>query len=481
MEKKKVREMKKYKLHFNDNEDEIVKQKKRTYIVVGFIALIYFILGSAYQYSDLLITSSHGIEVWTALFSGNLFDYYNITYTDISNSGYEILGGIPGYDFLLYIIFSIWNFPLWIVKYIFKVNIWHSVLALTWIKGIVFFFSILTVKKIVDLCKILEMEKNKIYLSIGLFFSSSIYILGAMEMSQYDVIYLFMLVASVEAYLKNDMKKFILWSAIAFPIKSLSFFIFLPLLLYKEKNLIKIFVSGICVLIPWGILRLLFERNSNSGILDNMMCMFSNKIYVMDYEIPLFPFAIFIFYLLCYLVKPNESKNKFNRTTLMIAFLAYQIFFVLCMGNAYWAVVMLPFQILFMTYDRINGMAILISTCSDLFYVINRIWAAQWSLDTKILKGSFIGKICGERSDDTDNILQVIQKYIPSLYSAMESRMGAYTYALFFIFSCLLFWVVLSPKKYLVDMKDRELKWILGLRVLASIIVFLLPVIAFIF
>lgn len=457
-----------------------MKKKKSVCIITGIIMLLYFILGSAFQYSDLLITTSHGIEVWTALFNGEFFNYYNVTATDIVNSGYEIVGVIPGYDFLIYVVFAIWNFPLWIVKYVFKVDIWNSVIALTWAKGIVFFFSAWVVKEIINLCKTLEMKKENCYLMIGLFFSSAIYILGAMEMSQYDVIYLVILIASLDAYIKDNMKKFVLLSAIAFPIKSISFFIFMPLLLYKEKNLIKIFISGIAVLIPWGILKFLFVRNSNNGIVDNMMCIFSNKLYVMDYEIPLFPFVIIVFYLICYLIKPNENKTLFNKTAITISFLSYQLFFMICMGNVYWAVAMLPFQILFITYEQISCMGILFGTLSDFCYVINRIWAAQWCIDTKILKGSFIGKIWGNREDDTNNIIQVIHKYFPSIYDILESRIGAYSYALFIIFSCFLFAVIFCKDKNLIQNGERELKLVLALRIVISMVIYLLPVVAYV-
>lgn len=76
-----------------------MKQKRLKYTVLLFVGLLYFIIGSAYQYSDLLITTSCGLELWTALFSGKFFEFYNVTYTDIVNSGYIITDGIPGYDF----------------------------------------------------------------------------------------------------------------------------------------------------------------------------------------------------------------------------------------------------------------------------------------------------------------------------------------------------------------------------------------------
>lgn len=456
-------------------------KKQYKYIALICMGFIYFVIGSAYQYSDLLITTSCGIELWTVLFSGDFFEFYNVTYTDIANAGYVIMDLTPGYDFFMYVVFAIWNFPLWIAKYVFKVNIWESVLALTWAKGIVFFFSALVGKKIADIGFRIGIEKEKIHLAIGIFFTSTIYVLGTLIMSQYDVIYLVLLLMSIDAYLQNDMKKFILFSAIALPIKSISFFVFIPLLLYKEKKIIKILVSSVCVLIPWGILSLLFERNDNTGIMDNLLYIFKNQVVIMNYEIPLFPFVMVIFCVMCYLLKTDEDSEKFNKTTIAIAFLAYQIFFVICLGNAYWAVVMLPFQILFIMNGEMNWLTLLMCTISDLSYVINRIWEMQWSVDVKVLRGSFLGKMFGERADDTDNVIQLLHKKLPAVYEILETRLGAYTYGCFFVCSLLLLYIVWYKKTEAIEKKKSYLYAVFVFRVICSFAILLLPIIAFVY
>lgn len=459
-----------------------MKQVTKTkYIIPICVGLLYFIIGSAYQYSDLLITTSCGIELWTAIFSGNFFDFYNVTYTDVVNAGWVIVDGVPGYDFLMYVIFAIWNFPLWIAKYVFKVNIWESVLALTWAKGIVFLFSILVAKKTADIALRIGIEKDKIQAAIGMIFTSTIYVLGTLIMSQYDVIYLWLLLISIDYYLQNDMKKFIIFSAIAFPIKSISFFIFIPLLLYKEKDVMKIMLSVVCVLIPWVILKLLFERNDNSGIFDNMLCIFANKITIMDYEIPIFPFAMIIFCAMCYLMKTHTDNKEFNKMTITIAFLSYQIFVMICLGNPYWAVVLLPFQILLIMYDEVNWITVILCTLSDLCYVINRIWEIQWSINVNVLKGSFIGKIFGERVDDTNDVIQLLHKALPEVYEMAEDRIGAYTYGGFLVFSILLIYIILNKKTCGIEQKSSYLYLAYTFRIICSIFILLLPIIAFVF
>lgn len=380
----------------------------------------------------------------------------------------------------MYVFFAIWNLPLWIAKYVFGANIWESALALTWAKGIDFFFSILVGKKIANVALRIGIKKEKICLVIGLFFSSSIYVLGTLIMSQYDVIYLLFLLMSIDAYLQNDMKKFVIFSAIAFPIKSISFFVFMPLLLYREKNIVKIVLYTISVLFPWGIMKLLFVKNENTGIADNMLCMFKNKIVIMDYEIPLFPFVMFMFCAMCYMIKTHVDKKEFDRTTITIAFLSYQIFFVICLGNPYWAVVLIAFQILFIMYAGENWLTVLLCTLSDLCYVLNRIWEMQWSVDTKVLKGSFIGKIFGVRPDDTDNVIQLLHKELPSVYDMLESRIGAYTYGGFLVFTILLLYVVFN-KNCEIEQKKSYLYVAYAFRILCSIVILVLPIIAFVY
>ena len=85
------------------------------------------------------------------------------------------------------------------------------------------------------------------------FFASNILVvLPVFHIAQTDVIYLYFMLKGTEAYIKDDTKGLVLWYVIANSIKFIPIFIFIPLVLLKEKRIlvcVRNIVLG-CILIP---------------------------------------------------------------------------------------------------------------------------------------------------------------------------------------------------------------------------------------
>ena len=90
----------------------ILKQKKGNipiwgWIIFGMIPLFFFCI---YTYTDIRVTTEDGIAVWYAIFDEkSLGKYYMMLYPYRD-------GGYPSYDFFIYLIFAIWDFPLYIYE-----------------------------------------------------------------------------------------------------------------------------------------------------------------------------------------------------------------------------------------------------------------------------------------------------------------------------------------------------------------------------
>ena len=124
-----------------------------------------------------------------AFFGGDIFRFYEVCHSDVETAGYHIFN-MPDYDFLIYIIFAVWNLPLWIARKVAHINIWESALAIAWAKTIVLLFTLLTIKAVVDICKTLKLEEGNRRDVVLLFATSSILYMSVFVTSQYDVIYL---------------------------------------------------------------------------------------------------------------------------------------------------------------------------------------------------------------------------------------------------------------------------------------------------
>lgn len=115
-------------------------------------------------------------------------------------------------------------------------------------------------------------------MAILLFVSNILVVLPVFHIAQTDVIYLFFMLKGTKAYIKDDTKGFVLWYAIANSIKFIPLFVFIPLVLFKEKRILECVRSIVlgCILIPiqqiWyriiGLINGLLFSLGNKGVTD---------------------------------------------------------------------------------------------------------------------------------------------------------------------------------------------------------------------
>lgn len=406
-----------------------MKKQRIIFGTAGVVTLLFFY---AFMYSDILITTSFGVNFWDVLFEGNLFRFYEVCHCDVENAAYGIFN-LPDYDFLIYIIFAIWNLPLWIAKKAAHVNIWESALAIAWAKTIILLFVLLTVKAVIEICKTLEMTEKNIRNTVLIFVTSSILYMSVFVNSQYDIIYLFLMLKAFQYYLKDDMRRFTIYMAVTIPIKPLSVFLYPALVLYKEKNVFKICIRTIALFVPWLVFKLLIPMGAGNNTNDeNIMVIFGQKFMFRELEIPVFILAVLIFYIVCYVLKAPDDKKQADRNSVRIAFMSYALFFILCGTNPYWYILLLPFQCILIGQmeDRMYINTIL-ETITSICYVGMYVWLIPWCFDVNVVRSTYVAKLFGLRENSTDNILEILHTYLPSVYEMAENRAAQYLFMVF--------------------------------------------------
>jgi len=458
-----------------------IKDKKQ-WMIVGSLTVITLLFFYAFMYSDILITTSFGINFWDVLFGGDIFRFYEVCHSDVETAGYHIFN-MPDYDFLIYIIFAVWNLPLWIARKAAHVNIWESALAIAWAKTIVLLFTILAVKAVVDICKTLKLEEENRRDVVLLFASSSILYMSVFVTSQYDVIYLFVMLKAFDAYLKNDMWRFTAFLALTLPVKALSVFLFPALLLYKEKNILKICCHTAALFLPWLLFQVIFPMGAeNGGNTSNILVIFGQKLVFRDLEIPLFLLAAITFYIVCYVLKVPDDERSAGLNSVRIAFLSYALFFILCDTNPYWYILLLPFQCILigLNADR-KYLSAILETITSICYVGMYVWKIPWCFDVNLVRSTYVSRIWGLREDSTNNILEILHTMLPSVYEMAEERAKAYLFMLF-LAGNIVFVLINTVRCENITLRNAEIpRWLYAIRYALGIGVCMLPVAAYMF
>ena len=142
------------------------KKISRRMIIPGFFLLISLVFFYSFIYNDILETMRVGINFWTDLFAGNVKYFYAGRWEMTPFAYTKEVQAV--YDFPIYIVFAIWNFPLWIAENFFGVDIFNSVPCLMWGKTLLLVAVALITRSLYRLCLTLELKEDiaKLVLSL---------------------------------------------------------------------------------------------------------------------------------------------------------------------------------------------------------------------------------------------------------------------------------------------------------------------------
>lgn len=103
--------------------NELSRTARGRWILAGITVYLLLCLMFFYSfiYNDIIETMRMGIDVWYSLFDGQL-NYFYARRTPVDAIAYpKTVQGV--YDFPIYIVFALWNFPLWIAENFFDVDV----------------------------------------------------------------------------------------------------------------------------------------------------------------------------------------------------------------------------------------------------------------------------------------------------------------------------------------------------------------------
>lgn len=279
---------------------------------------------------------------------------------------YYIFNGwtaIP-YGLILQAVCAIWSLPVFILSE-FGVISTTCVGARLWYKLFVLIFLLLDTWQIGLIADKMGIESKSKMTWIRLYFISSILvILPALHIAQMDAVYLFPVLVGIYFYLNNDYRKFLLCFAIAIPIKFIPLFIFVPLVLMKEKRYLFIARDlgiGCIGIVADRIINSIGYRIENylgvmpgdipdvgesvmQGSLGNL---FRSGIQAFNVDLSI---ALLLFVLLCIWCYSQKSAIRADMT-IFVSALGLLSLFVFGTITTYWILLIVPFLLLLIFKD----------------------------------------------------------------------------------------------------------------------------------
>jgi hypothetical protein len=311
-------------------------------LVLLFVAL-FFCFVTMY-YADITVTGRYGLTFIDSIIDGKPLSFYrNALATGIAPEG-------AVYDILVYVIFGVWTLPIWILNKLIGISA-MSVGSLMWIKLLPTLFMVGTIGLVRDIAEKIGFDhKTSVFASIIYCLSLSTF-MPVYVAVQYDVISLFFMLIGIRCYLDNNDKKSFLFFALSMTIKPMTLLILFLLIIFREKNIVKIFMKtlvGSSIMLACKLIYSTDEsyRQCCSGFLAKQIGgMFNSSITGSYGDASIFVILIIVIYVIAYLYKSEEKSFKDNSALIVMCFAIWASFCMFGSMTAYWTIYITPFAV----------------------------------------------------------------------------------------------------------------------------------------
>jgi hypothetical protein len=277
----------------------------------------------------------------------------------VDGKWYYIFNGwsIIPYGLLLQGTIGLWSLPVFVLSR-FGLISRTAIIARIWYKLFVIIFLVLDTWQLDELAKKIKLSDEKRYWLKLYFFSSLLVIVPVVHVGQMDAVYLLFVIMGINYYLQEEYKKFLLCFMIAIPGKYIPIFVFIPLVLLKEKRYIYIirdlFVGCFLVLVDRALYSVGYRIEGYLGIdpyseivlspttSSDIDALFNVKFDAFGTQMSIFVLCFVCLCIYCY-VKKSDLKNEL---AVYISCLSLAILFTVGILTPYWIILIVPFMLL---------------------------------------------------------------------------------------------------------------------------------------
>ena len=390
------------------NRDNKKPLKIEWIVLLGSIILF----SCCYLYTDLPFTSAGGLRVLNCIAEGDLPMFYWSAYPGVENSAlpYGSAGG--EYDFLIYAIYAVYMLPMWVWEKITGFSFILFYPTRLYVKGSIWLFSAISAFFIYKIALQCGCKKENAVWAPVLFLSSGIFFATEVTIGGYDIISVAFSLFGIYGYLKKNDKCFLISFAVAIATKLFAFWLFIPLLLLREKKVWRLIWNTLlalsAIIIPklYFVLasqrrmarkiQLLAEDSGNSTVAVENVPMAVNDtiahsnvindaIFPTDYtanytflslnNLPLVFVGMFAIWICCYLIKRELTGIE----VIYLCALVMSVFITTVKIHPYWGILMVPYLSLIMVLNSKHLKEnLLLETLISVGYVINKAILYPW-------------------------------------------------------------------------------------------------------
>ena len=460
-----------------------MKNPKRKKIV---IIVLFMLTITSFYYCDTNSCIRQGINFWEALFSGKFFWYYSL---NIASQQRGEMIDVANYDMILNFLMGIWQFPLYLLEKFFHINALDYFVFRIYGKLyllILIFFSADILKKIAGII-IREPKKEE---CIYFFYISSACLFSATGViGQVDIIGIVFILLTYHSIVKEEKVKALLFFIIACQCKNFSLFIFIPVIILLEKNLLKIAIYSILPLAAGWLINLPFkivDAEATSLKAERVSAMLSEmtelKLRFMGIDIPVLFLVFIVICIVCYLISVSKEDVLYYQWIFYVGFISI-VMVQLCFGTSpYWIIYLLPFISLFLFWKKVNIRWITMEMIASWFLIGGQLIGFHWCYEYDVMFGMLIDHILPLKKFELHG-LTMLYSFLKreTLFSVWTITYGVFVVwiLLFLVVNLPCFWEKIVNKEESMN-EEKEIEQIFWVRLFGNYLLTNISVVFFI-
>lgn len=312
------------------------------WVCLGALLFVAYVI---FMYADITDTYDNSILFLKAISSGNLLRFYSYSVE------HARMAWAANYEFVIYVVYGLWNLPVLIASKLLGIDYLEWRLGLLWCKTLGILFTFGTAWIMYKILCLRQIPRKYAVLGPFLFLSSLALYLIVFVISQVDGFALFLLVLGLYYYLQEKDGRFLLCFMVAMPTKMFALFLYIPLVLLREKRIPWI-LGSIAVVFSLNIVsKLLFGGDPAYGFAlgsqsrDAILQIMDSSVFLGQVYIP---FVLFYLGLCvcCYLYDGYRKDRSRLEIPIYCSAAVWILFVSFINFNSYWALYLMPFLIL---------------------------------------------------------------------------------------------------------------------------------------
>lgn len=408
---------------------------------------LFFFLFASWSFGDTAAIVGHEIDFADSIVHGEFSNFYQRAYDRgvdaaayAKEHGVDPTRGMPAYDVPVNFVLGIWGLPLYFLGGTeYAGNFWKILYG----KSFFLLMFIVSAFMVYKICRQLELDENKSQWGAFIYFTSSMAWNSVCLVGNLDAICTALTLAGVLAYLRRRDRECFVWFLLAFPFKQLAMFIYIPLLLLRDKNIFRdalkvIFIAAVNTILSLPVLNCPGAAIAKTKFLGGMILrLFKNTLPMMNGEISIYVIIYGLFCYFCWARTEDEDTHSRNVTAIFTAMAGIAITLGSILSHPQWYLYLAPYLAVsamlyagsaqrFMFFETLGSLALLSYNFASFYWVYVPKNAKGMLLD-KLLFGetgsvytdnAFIGNI------SSPAVKENTMKYLKYLFSVVIRSTG---------------------------------------------------------